>query len=142
MYLDSQAEFSSKQDLSQAAGTYVSTNVIDAGADDADAGLGQPNLFVHFSVPEAFVGVGATVDIQVFTDNAEAFGTESQVVATGPLSIAQLNGGIAPLKLPIGLKRYTRLKYVIAGATTTAGQITAGLVNAIQRNHAFPTRIL
>lgn len=143
MFLDLQSEFSSAQDIGQVAGSYVSTNVIDAGVADADPGLGEPNLFIYAAVTEAVASAGAaTVQIQVWTDNDVSFATEKLVVESKAYSVAEINGSIPPLKLPIGLQRYTRLKYVVGAFTTTAGTITAGLVRDIQRNHAFPTRIL
>ena len=143
MFIDSQAQYSVAQDIGQAAGTYVSTNIFDHGAADADFGHGK-RTFIDFNLDEAITSAGAaTLNVQLQTANDEAFASPVVIWQTGVLAYGAVAAALAdPLPFPLGGKRYSRLAYVIAVATTTAGQITASVVLDIQRSHAFPTGIL
>lgn len=146
MMFDKHLMFSEAQDLSQAAGTYTSTNVVDLGASGTtgagatlagNMGLGEP-VFLSVHVVEAFASGGAaTVDVRVIGADNEALTTNpTTLVSTGALAYGTLTAGARPAAvntmLPPSAKRYLGISYVIAGATTTAGTITAGLVTQRQ----------
>jgi len=75
-------------------------------------------------------GGAATVQVKVYTDSAEGFGTEVLLTQTTLLAMATLVLGYQiPLAVvPRNTDRYMRLKYDIATATTTAGTITSGII--------------
>lgn len=139
MIIDSHLMLSSEQDLSQTVATYNSTNVIDFGGSgttaDADGvlefGGGNP-IGVVIQVIEAFTSGGAaTVQFQIQTDYAEAFGGSAVVLAeTEAIGYATLTAGyeVTLSFLPEQCERYLRVNYIIAGATTTAGTCDAFLL--------------
>lgn len=137
MYVDAHLVLSSEQDLSQTVATYNSTNVIDFGdgsTTDAEGvlalGGGHP-IYVKIVVVEAFAGSGASVQFQLETDYAVAFGGTPVVLAqTAAIGVASLTAGteITLSFLPEHVERYVRVNYVISGATTTAGTCDAFLV--------------
>ncbi|MGE0745292.1 MAG: Bbp16 family capsid cement protein [Rhodospirillales bacterium] len=145
MILDSSLEYSNAQDLSQSTGTYVSTNVVDHGAANANPGL-LLNAHVALWLPEAFTSGGsATMDLQFQTATDEAFTSPVVLYSTGAIGYATWNtnartNGPFQFKLPNGILRFTRLAYVIAGATTTAGTGTAGIILTPQANRMYPDR--
>jgi hypothetical protein len=103
-----------------------SANVVDQGA----AGDSYKRAFVVAVVTSDVAG-GTSVQAEVQTsDDNSAFTT----VLTGEaIPTADLKAGKALLKavLPLGLKRYIRLKYTatfVTGAPFTAGVINAGIV--------------
>jgi len=128
MYLDAQTMFSDDQDISQIAGTYISTNVVDLSAAGLDAG--EP-IHVWIQMTETLASAGAaTLSIGVYTDSDEAFGTEVLLVGSATLALATCVAGYqcAINCLPRNTDQYVRLKYTIGTATTTAGTISAGLI--------------
>lgn len=138
MYLDAHLVLSSEQDISQTAGTYNSTNVIDFGdgsTTDADGvlalGGGHP-IYVKIVIVEAVTSAGAaTVQFQLETDYAEAFDGSSVVLAeTEAIGKATLVAGYECTlsMVPEQVERYLRVNYIIGTATTTAGTVDAFLV--------------
>jgi len=130
MILDAHALFSDDQDLSQTVATYNSTNVLDFAAAGIDAGA---PLRIVIQVTEAFTSGGAaTLQVQVAGDAASAaFGAEvilAQTPALALATIAVLGYQIALNVVPSTALRWMRLNYVIGGATTTAGTVTAGII--------------
>jgi hypothetical protein len=121
MIADALLEFSK----GQAVASGVSDNVVDQGA----AGDSYKRAFVAATVSPDVAG-GTSLQASVETsDNNSAFVT----VLTGEaVTTADLKAGKPLLKtvLPLGLKRYIRLKYVAAAAQDapfTAGKINAGI---------------
>jgi hypothetical protein len=139
MILDSQETFSELQPVAAAAGDVVSTNIYDTGS-VADMGIGEP-LFVYAKVGTAVAGAGATVQVVLQTDDNTAFSTPKEFPLSGALAIAALgaNAEIVKARLPIGLERYLRLVYRVAGATTTGGTISAYMTLDVQANNAYPS---
>ena len=147
MQLDAQCLFSDDQDLSQVAATYLCSNSYDLGVAGVDAlgntiikdlGRGNvPHLLVQ--VTETFTSGGAaTVDFQLITDSVEGLDSTPLVIAsTGAIGYATLVAGYqARLTIPAGItERFIGVQYVIAGATTTAGKATAGLIALAQTNN-------
>ncbi len=151
MILDNDLIFSDAQDLSQAAGTYVSTNALDNGAaQTAPGGYGTIRkdilrsgfLKVLIQVIEAFASGGsATLIVQLVQADDAALSSNVEILAqTRTLALAELAAGAR-----IGLQatagglnqRYLGLRYVIGTATTTAGTITAGLVHDLDLGNAI-----
>jgi len=136
MIIDSQALFSSAQDLTGAGvGDTASTNVLDTGA-DTDDGVGE-ELFVEVNVSVAVTSAGAaTVQyvLQTSTDNATWTDLElSEAIAKATLVI----GYTRYLRVNPGVRRYLRVVYRIGTAALTAGKVTAGLVKNIQLNKPY-----
>lgn len=139
MIRDKASELSSAQDIGQNTGTYVSTNYLDTEIAGGDAAVGEPVEFC-FEIDEAVTsGTSSTVAFQLFTDDSSAFGSEVEVFDSGALAHTVLVKGYRiNVKLPYGLKRYLRAKYVVGGATTTAGTVTAGIVKQTANWQAAP----
>lgn len=128
MYIDSQETFAEGQSVAAAAGDIVSTNVIDTGA-AADVGIGEP-MFVYSTLVTALAGTGSVQVVLQHADNATF--TD---VASGP-AVTVANGKIgtrlAAFALPMGLKRYLRVAFRVAGGTTSGGTASAYLVKDVQ----------
>lgn len=128
MYIDSQETFAEGQSVAAAAGDIVSTNVIDTGA-AADVGIGEP-MFVYSTLVTALAGTGSVQVVLQHSDNATF--TD---VASGP-AVTVANGKIgtrlAAFALPMGLKRYLRVAFRVAGGTTSGGTASAYLVKDVQ----------
>lgn len=131
MIRDLASELSTDQSIADDAGTIVSTNYLDTQAPGGDIAVGTPVEF-SFEITEAVTSAGAaTVTFQLFTDDSSAFGSEVKVYDSGAIGKAELTKGKRiDVKLPYGMKRYLRAKYVIGTATTTAGKVTGGIVKA------------
>jgi hypothetical protein len=152
MILDKLLEYSLAQDIGQTANTYPSTNVVDHGAANAAVGL-MTEAYVYVDVVEAITSGGsATIDLQFQTSTDEAFTSPVVLYSTGALAYTLWNTNAGPggsegvaapffFKVPLGVLRYTRLAYVIAGATTTAGTVNAGITLNPQRNRSYADRV-
>ncbi len=131
MILDAENLFSDDQDLSQSAGAYDSTNVIQLPANSAD---GNP-VRIWIQVTETFTSGGAAtlaVDLETATD--AAFTSPVTIASISAIALATLAAGY---KVPIDFLPRTdlgflRLEYTIGTATTTAGTVTAGIVHDVQ----------
>lgn len=154
MLLDQQNLFSDKQDLKQAAGSYLSTNCIDLGVVGTlpgpwktstppnDVGRGEP-LDLLVQVVETFTSGGAaTVQVQLVTaatvDGSNVPQNPTVIAETPAVGVANLKAGYQfrlPSVPPGIAQRYLALRYVIGGAATTAGKVTAGLVADKQTTH-------
>lgn len=141
---DLQTLMSDKQSIAAAAGTVVCTNAIDLGAagtipsgyqsrgtarHDIGASAKPPKLLMQITTTVTSGG-SATVQFQLIqSDNAD-LSSPDVLQSTAAIAYATLVAGYQPrLELPAGItKRYLGVQYVIAVATTTAGNVTAGLV--------------
>lgn len=147
MILDRQLLLSENQDLSQNTGTYVSTNTIDllatgvipgrlGGLPVSDIGRGNaPELLVQ--VTETFTsGTSSTVQAQLITSATDNLGSPTVIASTAAIAHATLVAGYQfRLAVPPGIaQRYLGVQYVIGGAATTAGTVTAGIVLDKQTN--------
>lgn len=147
MILDNYTLLSDDQDLSQVAGTYYS-DVLDLGADgyttsdDAPSGVSQDlgkgyPVELLCKITEAFASGGAaTLTVTLQTDDNEAFTSATDLIVSQTFALAALTQGVdlLPQHFPYGCERYIRIRYVIGTATTTAGQVTAGVVCGHQSN--------
>ncbi len=147
MIFSDQLKFSTDQDLSQVAGTYASTNIINTGTPGTvyaaaaalgrDVGKGNPvNVLVQ--VTEVFTSGGAaTLQFQIESADNAAFSTNNEVIAESrAYALAELVAGkqFEVQYLPNDCRQYIRVNYVIGTATTTAGTCTAGIVHGVQTN--------
>ena len=133
MIIDSRLEFADAADLSQSAGTYLSTNVVDTSV-ARDMGNGQP-LYLIIQIDETVTSGGsATVQFRLRSDNAAAIHatTSTGHIDTGAIGKADLVAGytlVLPLP-PEGSNAYERfigVQAIVAAATTTAGTYSAFL---------------
>lgn len=141
MMIDQQSTFSDEQTLAVATGTIASTNIIDAGAANADSGLGDgQETYVNFHVKEDLDSSGdaATVNVKIQTATDAAFTSPVDLYQSGVLAQSAFNAGLAPVRMPLGVLRYIRVVYVLAGANGTAGKISAFLTKDIARQRAYP----
>lgn len=139
MILDLQNRFSSSQSIAAVVGDIVSTDVYDTSS-AADRGIGQDlSLQVHLGA--GVVGVGASVQFILQTDDNVGFSSPREFPLTAAIPVAQLTTNSVQHRgrLPIGLERFLRLVYRITGATTTAGTVTAFLAQDMQNAPAAPT---
>lgn len=150
MILDELGLLSDSQDLSQVAGTYNSTNVIDLkGATRKTSVKGAPSgvnsgpgegtpIYLLCQVDEDFASGGAaTLQVTLESDDDEAFGSATTVLQSQAFALADLIAGkqLLPQNLPYDItERYIRVTYTIGTATTTAGTVTTSVVSAIQTN--------
>lgn len=128
MILDETFMFSDDQDLSQVAGAYDSTNVIDLGV-DRDMGNGVP-IPLLIQVTEDFASGGsATLQVVLETDDNEAMASSEILYTSEVIVLATLVAGYKFVInfLPRENQQYLQLVYTIGTATTTAGTVTAGI---------------
>jgi len=155
MILDNLLMFDSTlapRNLAQVAGNYVSTNIIDLGITSGiptsasgggarDIGIGDdPAMKLLVMVTTAFTSAGAatlTVNLQGAVDNGAgapaAFSTWWASPAYALATLAVVGARLLDMDMPrppagIAIPRYLQLQYVIGAATTTAGQVVAGIV--------------
>lgn len=140
MLMDKNLLFSDAQNLAQSAGTYLSDKSIDLGVAGTDVNGGAPIIDPGRSIVQlvaqvvtAFTSGGsATVQAQlVMADDAALSSNLVVLESTAVIAVATLVAGYRFRfgSLPPGVtKRYVGLQYVIGTATTTAGNVTAGLV--------------
>ncbi len=126
MYVDSLLLLSDAQVVCNSGSEY-STNTVDLGA--ARKIWGGRQLYVVVIVDTAFV-TATTIDFQVVTDTSATLAGSTVQITTGPIAVASLTAGRAPIVIPIGSaigteERYLGMYYVLAGSNATAGAVTA-----------------
>jgi hypothetical protein len=133
MIFDQETMYSDVQALTNSAGTYDSTNTIDAGA-DGDTYTNPMFLFVKLGA--AAVGSGASMAINLLTDDDVAFGSPKTIPLITATAVASLtkNAVLVKERLPLGIQRYSKLQYIISGAALTAGTVTAAIVPEVPTN--------
>lgn len=143
MMLDALNLFSDDQDLSQAAGTYLSDKSIFLGDINTDVLGNTPPQDIGRGVPVQVlcqitetvdsVEEDATVEAQLVMADNEALDSNLVVLqSTGAIAEATLVAGYQFRlggTIPPGItKAYIGMRYLVAVHTTTAGKITAGIV--------------
>lgn len=151
MILDAFQQFDNASSLAIAVGTQASANVLDYGIDSGipssangggarDMGIGDdPALKLFVDVVTTFTSAGAgtlSVAIQGAPDNgAGAPGAFTTWWVSPAYALATLNAGSQLLQMDfprppdgVAVPRYVRLLYTVAGATFTAGAISAFVV--------------
>lgn len=125
MILDTENMFSDDQAITVTA---ASTNVIDLGV-DRDIGKGVP-VPILIQATEAFTAAGAaTLQVDLETDDNEAFSSASTIWTSGAIGKATLVAGykFAINYVPRENERYLRLNFTVTTGPMTAGKITAGI---------------
>jgi hypothetical protein len=143
---DALLELSSAQDISQAAGTVASTNILDwngstAGATDLEMGAGEPvwlNVRIRAEVDSA--GDAGTLVVALVSETSTTVDSNSTVIYQTPaLAETALGAGAWVLRMPlpydIDRDRYMGLLYTIGGETTTVGTIDAWLDHGPQSSY-------
>lgn len=119
MYLDKKLELSDNQAIT--TGTIESQNIIDFGVENGSAG----GKAIDIRVTETFTG-GTSVQF-VLQDSANGTAFEDKVTTavyqTAALTVST-GKPLCSIAVPVGLRRYMRLKYVVVG-TYTKGKIHA-----------------
>jgi len=139
MLLDAENRYSNAQDLfagGPGPGPQTSTDVVDRGT----AGDSADELYLVVNVPTGFTSGGAaTVQVILQTDSVSGFGTAVDLYTSQAFSMAELAAAKTPVKvrLPKGMKRYSRLRYVVAAAALTAGAVDAHLAKDIEHDLGF-----
>lgn len=150
MILDAFLQFDNAVSLAIAVGTQVSTNIIDlhmagipvlANNQGArDMGIGDdPALKLMVQVTTTFTSGGAgtlSVALQGATDNGSGLPAAYSTWWVSPVyALATLNQGSRLLNMDmprppdgIAIPRFLRLNYTVAGATMTAGNVSAYIV--------------
>lgn len=135
MYMDAQNRPSNNQSVAAAAGTIVSTDSIDLlTANDNPGRSGQPIRAIA-TMTAALVGAGASIRAE-FIESANSNLSSPTVLIAGPttgVAAAVAGAKLLDAPLPDTTKRYVGFQYVITGATTTGGTVTAGLVAGTDR---------
>lgn len=143
MILDTQTSLSRAQSIAAAAGDVISTDIYDTGA-AADAGIGQ-EVYLQINTNAAVTSGGAATvqfvlqhasDVAFSSQGAEYPLTNARALAALTANTVQFQG-----RLPVGLRRYIRVVYRIATATTTGGTATAFLTEDIQASPTLPTTV-
>ena len=132
MIRDVQTIYSDAQAVTNVGNTY-STNTIDQLA----AGDTYVPQFLRVRVNTAFTSGGAgTLAVNLVTDDDSGFGTATTIPLVGATALAALTAGkvLFQGRLPIGIKRYRKLQYVVGTAAMTAGKIDAEEVIDIPTN--------
>jgi len=147
MIFSSQLQFSDAQSVIGTVQTFNSTNVVDTGAPgtvygaaaalDRNVGKGEEVDIVCQVVTTLASAGAATLQFQIETADNAAFTTNNEVVAQSRAyalaeCVAGLTFGVD--ELPDDMRRFIRVNYVVAGATTTAGAVTSGIVHGVQHN--------
>lgn len=150
MILDDFLKFDSAANLAQVTGTYTSANIIDLhmsgiptlanlqGARDIGIGA-NPALKLLVQVGTTFTSGGAgtlAVSLQGAPDNGSGAPGSYTTWWTSPAyALATLNAGsrLFDMDMPrppdgVGIPRFLRMSYAIAGATMTAGTVGAWIV--------------
>ena len=142
MILDQNALFSDKQAITASA---ASTNFYDLGAPGV-TGYNSAQLLRNLGkgketpllvqVNEDFDAL-TSLSIAIQSDEDPAFGTPKTVVEISVPLADLVVGYILPIdKLPRDIKeRYVRIFYTVVGLAPTTGQITAGIVAAVDGSY-------
>ncbi len=143
--LDAMLEFSDAQDISQAAGTVASTNILDWVTSDLEMGSGTP-IWLNVRIETDFASAGgtATLAVALVYDTAAPVDSSSTVIYTTP-SIAEANLGDGawilrmPLPANVDEERISGLLYTIGTTTSTTGTVNAWLDHGSQSS--FDTQV-
>lgn len=130
MILDHELEFSDSQALTATA---ASTNVIDLGYADANAGTGE-QTFIYVNSEADLGGTSPTVQIQVQVSNTEGSGYAT-ILETEAMSAFNA-GEYRVIAVPKAKGRYLRLNYALTGTSPTA-TVSAHIVQGEQAWEAY-----
>lgn len=131
---DADLTFSDAQNLAQAAGTYDSTNVLDL---QAATRFGARVPVLEIIVETAFTtGAGGTLAVNLLTSDASNFSSPVTYALLAATAAATLVDGylIYRAPLPMGVKEFNKLQYVIGTGAMTAGKVDAHIILDAQTN--------
>lgn len=139
MILDKLLMFSEAQTVTATA---ASTDVIDLGpiaGDTRDIGVGYPiEFFAQVSTTATAAGA-ATVQFVLETAKTSDFANSHVLIQSDAKPVADLaSGSRIVTKVPFGVLRYLRVRYVVSTGPLTAGAFTAGLLLDVDANRAYP----
>lgn len=132
MIIDDRLEFCDATSAAINVGNAIIGDVVDTGAAPTTKNLGIDPLYLVISVDTAFVGTGATVQLQFCSDSTADLATSKTIhVDSGAIAIADLVAGKTYVyALPYGsYERYVGLWETVGTANVTAGKINAFLVS-------------
>lgn len=122
-------------------GDTASSNVYDFGSiPSADAALTSPFLWLNAQVATTVTSGGAATVQAVLQDSADN-ATFADVLSGPVTALAALTAGATLLIVqpPVGLRRYFRVVWRVAGAALTGGTFSAFVSMDVQRNVARPS---
>ena len=137
--IDNYGKFAIDQAIT-ATGDTVSTNIYDSGSiHSADIGLND-ELWINAVCSEKVTSGGAAT-VQAVLQTSDDSTTWVDALAGQTIPVAQLDTGTALLqaKVPVGLKRYTRIAWRVGTAALTAGTFSAFFSKDVQNNIARPS---
>lgn len=135
MFMDAQNRPSSAQSVATTVGTVVSTDSIDMLTALDSPGRAFP-LRAWAGMASALTSGGAATIQAQLIESANSDLSSPTVLASGPtlaLAAAAAGAELLDVPLPDTNARYLGFQYVIAGATTTGGTVTAGIVGGTDR---------
>jgi len=139
--LDSSLKLASAQAVTSTGDT-ASTNVYDAGSANSSDIATADRLFLNINCDAAATSAGAATLTPVLQDSADNSTFADALV--GPvlaLSALTATTNLWKTKLPLGLKRYTRVVFRVGTAALTAGTFSAfyslGTEHNVQRPSGF-----
>lgn len=140
MLADFQNIASDKQSIAAAAGTVVSTNILDlravgtipqGGSPIADLGRAWDVNWGVLITTAVSTGSSPTVDFRICSSAASDLSSPTVLVSSGAIAAATLVAGYwvpaCTRSVPFITQRYLGMNYVIAVATTTTGNVWAGI---------------
>lgn len=119
--------------------TANSTNSLNMGY--GDSGI-IDNLYLVVSAASTFTAVGAatlTITLQTSDDDVTFVGTP--VTVTLPVTSLSAGNELLKIKLPYGMKQYSRLAYTVATGPFTAGSINAFVSDSVDAQQIYPSKI-
>ncbi len=140
MYQDRHLTVSIDQAITASA---ASTDYIDLGVQGRDVGMGAQKFFA-LNITETMLAAGAaTLTISMEKDDNVLFSSPIAVFTSAAIPKASLVAGYQMfIQIPVGLdERYVRFYYTVGTGPMTAGKITCGVVDAIQKNKHYPDAI-
>jgi len=129
--IDKDLIMSDDQDIGQVVGDYNST-IIDQ---IKDGGPFKKGMFLFLKISEAVVGTSSTVQFALHTSDDNFSADDDVLYDSGAIAEASLTINTVIAKIPVGMnfKRYIKMVYSVAVATTTAGTVHASLVGDVDK---------
>lgn len=127
MRLDSELMYSDDQAITGSADSQNSIDHI-----EADIGQGNP-VYLSVVATEDFASSAEDETLEIEFEDSANDSDFDVVFSIAPKAFGIKAGDeLARFPLPSGLRRYTQLRYVVAGTGNfTAGRVTAGLTSAM-----------
>jgi hypothetical protein len=100
------------------------------------------NLYVNVIATSTFAAVGSatlTITLQVSDDDATF--TNTPVTVTIPKDSMTVGADLLKIKLPYGMKKYSRLVYTVATGPFTAGTLHAFISDGVDAQQIYPSKI-